>query len=341
MPLADTIRRLANPLTVSDLWFSPGERIAIEGVLPRSVTETVLGDADWAELTALCGLGERPCDKNATVVIGDQRYRVNFFVAQGKARAALRLIRGDIPVPSALRVPKQVIDAVCRHTDGIVIIAGATGSGKSTTLASLLQEWARQHSGHIVTLEDPVEYLLQGQDPLQFSQREVGRDVESFSSGLASALRQSPKIILVQEIRDPESALAAINAAQTGHLVLTTLHTGRVKQSIQSFLKLIPEGRLDHATHAFASCFKAIVCQRLVRTDGGPGKERTRFAIHEVAMATRTISNHIQRSQFDLIENEIITGRSSGHQTFELSIDNAINERIIPTSAKKPIMDTL
>src|SRR5690606_40998277 len=119
-------------------------------------------------------------------------------------------------------------------------------------LASLLQEWARIHPGHIVTLEDPVEYLLQGRDPLQFSQREVGRDVESFASGLSSALRQAPKVILVQEIRDPESALAAINAAQTGHLVLTTLHTGRVKQSIQSLLKMIPEGRVDQATYAFS-----------------------------------------------------------------------------------------
>jgi twitching motility protein PilT len=326
---------------LSDVWVSPQAPIAVEGVNPRVITPHVFAQAHWQELVDRAGFEGVPCDKNTTVKIANRRFRVNFFQVQGVPRASMRLLNDHIPTPTDLRIPKQIVEALLRYNDGIIVVAGSTGSGKSTTLASLLQAWAQEHSGHVVTLEDPIEYLLTGRDPLQFSQREVGKDVASFALGLSSAVRQAPKIIMVQEIRDPESAIAAISAAQTGHLVLTTLHTGKVKQSIQAILKLVPEGRLEGATFAFANCFRAIMCQRLVRSVAPNGKDLRRFAIHEVAMATRVISNHIVKGTFDLLENELITGRQSGHQTYELSIDNAIKDNVISPSAKKAIMDTI
>ena len=343
MSLIEKLTALGDPNTVSDLWLSPGQNVAIEGVRPRTLTNVQLTESDFKELRGLCKLPADACDQNTTAVIGPNRYRINFYRAGGDDRAALRLLKETIPTPQELRIPQQIIDICLKSTNGIILFAGSTGSGKSTTLASILQYWAQRNPGHVVTLEAPVEYILSGVDPLQFSQREIGRDVPSFQVGLKSALRQSPKIIMVQEIVDPESALAAIDAAQTGHLVLSTLHTGKVKQTIQSLLKLVPEARLSHVTHTFASVFKAVICQRLIRVPVANGRpnEMTRFAIHEVATWTQTMANFIVKNQMDHLENEIITGRSVGHQTFELSVDKAIAEGLMQPSAKKSVMEAL
>lgn len=343
MCLIEKITALSDPESISDLWLSPGQKVAVEGARPRTLSQTEITPEEYTYLRNLCRLPADACDLNTTAVIGPNRFRINFYRASGRDRAALRLLKETVPTPEALRVPKQIVEICMRATNGIVLFAGATGSGKSTSLASILQHWAQQNSGHVVTLEAPIEYLLVGTDPLQFSQREVGLDVPSFQIGLKSALRQFPKIIMVQEIIDPESALAAIDAAQTGHLVFSTLHTGRVKQTIQSLLKLLPEARLSHATHTFAHVFKAIVCQRLVRVPvvGSKAGEMTRFAIHEVATWTQTMANFIVKNQMDHLDGEIITGRSVGHQTFELSIDKAIAEGLMQPSAKKAVMESL
>lgn len=197
------------------------------------------------------------------------RFRVNLHRTMGRLAAVLRRIKTEIePLPS-LGLPVNLLTRWAQKSFGLVLITGPTGSGKSTTIASMLQWMNMNLARHIVTIEDPVEYIFENQQ-CHFTQREVGRDTSSFAHGLRSALRQAPDVIFVGEIRDYETALIALQAAETGHLVLSTMHSERVGDTMERFTHLFPDDKLNQGVNLLADQMVGVLCQRLVpKKDGG------------------------------------------------------------------------
>jgi twitching motility protein PilT len=187
----------------------------------------------------------------------------------GRLAAVMRRIKTQIPALQTLGAPDWLLTRWAARSYGLVLVTGPTGTGKSTTIAALLQ-WINENlARHIVTIEDPVEYVFSNYRS-HFTQREVGRDTGSFAQGLRSAMRQAPDAIFVGEIRDFETALTALQASETGHLVFATLHSERVSDTMERFLNLFPKDQAGIGTHMLAHQLAGVVCQKLVpRTDGG------------------------------------------------------------------------
>lgn len=197
------------------------------------------------------------------------RFRVNLHRTMGRLAAVLRRIKTDIPPLPNLGLPVGLLTRWAQRSFGLVLITGPTGTGKSTTIASMLQWMNLNLARHIVTIEDPVEYIFENQQ-CHFTQREVGRDTTSFAQGLRSALRQAPDVIFVGEIRDYETALIALQAAETGHLVLSTMHSERVADTMERFTHLFPDDKLNQGVNLLADQMVGVLCQRLVpKKDGG------------------------------------------------------------------------
>jgi pilus retraction protein PilT len=196
------------------------------------------------------------------------RFRVNLHRTMGRLAAVLRRIKTDIPPLPALGLPVNLLTRWAQKSFGLILITGPTGTGKSTTIAALLQWMNLNLARHIVTIEDPVEYIFENQQ-CHFTQREVGRDTTNFAHGLRSALRQAPDVIFVGEIRDYETALIALQAAETGHLVLATMHSERVSDTMERFTHLFPEDKLNQGVHLLADQLLGVMCQRLVPNKTG------------------------------------------------------------------------
>ncbi|MCD1127234.1 PilT/PilU family type 4a pilus ATPase [Jinshanibacter sp. LJY008] len=236
------------------------------------------------------------------------RLRVNLFQQCDGISAAFRFIQNQIPPPESLGIPDSLI-AMSRCLDGLVIIAGATGSGKSTTLAALIAMINRQSARHIITLEDPIEFIHHS-DRCLIQQREVGRHVESFSQGLRAALRQDPDIILLGELRDVETIHMALTAAETGHLVFATLHTRSAVQSIERIIDVFPAEEKRFVSTQLANSLQAVVCQQLLPcTKGG------RIAAYEVLVNTPAVSNMIREGKHHQLLTLLQTGAVNGMQT--------------------------
>ncbi len=198
---------------------------------------------------------------------GAGRMRVNLYHTLGRLAAALRPIGMQVPTLKELCLPENLLETWIQKRAGLILITGPTGSGKSTTVASCL-DWVNHHQArHIVTLEDPIEYLFQN-DLSYFSQREIRLDSENFSSGLRASLRQSPDIIFIGEIRDAETAMTALHAAETGHLVISTLHSGSVVETLDRLCRLI-QTENHSALHLLASQLVGVVSQQLLPREGG------------------------------------------------------------------------
>ena len=199
---------------------------------------------------------------------GHGRYRVNAYVQRGQPALALRLVKTSPPDFAALNLDPNAMGALLAGDQGLVLVCGPTGSGKSSTLAAMMRHLNETTTLHVITLEDPVEYLFTDAK-CSFSQREVGIDVVDFPAGLKSALRQDPDVILVGEMRDRETFETAVHASETGHLVLSTLHAGSAQQAVQRLFEFYPPEQLNLARRAIASVLRAVVVQTLVpRADG-------------------------------------------------------------------------
>ena len=199
---------------------------------------------------------------------GQGRYRVNAYVQRGQPAVAMRLVKSNPPDFAALNLDPKGMGALLASNQGLVLVCGPTGSGKSSTLAAMMRHLNETAALHAITLEDPVEYLFADQKCC-FSQREVGIDVADFPSGLKAALRQDPDVILVGEMRDRETFETAVHASETGHLVLSTLHAGTAQQAVQRLFEFYPPEQLNLARRAIASVLRAVVVQTLVpRADG-------------------------------------------------------------------------
>lgn len=245
---------------------------------------------------------------------GVGRFRVNAYRQRGSFGAALRIIPLKIPTMEELRLPKVASD-LARQPRGLVLVTGPTGSGKSTTLASMIDLINHERSCHILTLEDPIEYLHK-HDKSIVNQREIGSDSHSFSNALRAALRQDPDVILVGEMRDLETIGIALTAAETGHLVFSTLHTLGAAKTIDRIIDVFPPHQQQQIRIQFASTIQGIISQQLLQKTDGSG----RVAAFEVMIATPAIRNLIREEKSYQIDTAIQTGAKYGMETMDNSI---------------------
>ncbi|MCH2161445.1 MAG: type IV pilus twitching motility protein PilT [Phycisphaerales bacterium] len=249
-------------------------------------------------------------------VKGVQRYRVNAHLQRGEVALALRGIRTTIPPLADLNLP-EVISRLTYLPRGLVLVTGDTGSGKSTTLAAMMQSMNERYHKHVITLEDPIEYMFDSAQCL-VEQRELGRDMPTFSSGLKHALRQDPDIILVGEMRDLETTSLAISAAETGHLVLSTLHTVDASQTVERIIDMYPAGQQNQIRSMLANTLQAVVSQTLFSRIDRTGM----VPAIEIMLCTPAVRNIIREARTFEIPNVIETNRQLGM----ISLDNAIAE---------------
>ncbi len=244
------------------------------------------------------------------------RYRVNAHRQRGTIGLAMRAVKEEVPPLDDLNLP-DVISRLTYLPRGLVLVTGDTGSGKSTTLAAMIQSMNERYRKHIITLEDPVEYAFQSNKCL-IEQRELGQDMPSFASGLKHALRQDPDIILVGEMRDLETSALAISAAETGHLVLSTLHTVNASQTVERIIDMYPAGQQNQIRSMLSNTLQAVISQTLFSRIDKPGMAPA----VEVMLCTPAIRNIIRESRTFEIPNVIDTNRQMGM----ISLDNSIAE---------------
>jgi twitching motility protein PilU len=250
---------------------------------------------------------------------GVGRFRVSAMKQRGSCAVVIRFISSEIPSIESLNIPPVLADMILAKR-GLMLVVGATGSGKSTTLAALLDHRNANLSGHILTIEDPVEYLFRNKKSI-VNQREVGTDTESLQVALKNALRQAPDVILIGEIRDRETMSQAIAYSQSGHLVLATLHANNSYQALNRILNFYPVEVRPAMLNDLASALKAIVSQRLLRTvDGG------RMPAVEVMVNTRLMSELIEKGDFFGVREALEKSMAEESQTFEEDIARLIME---------------
>jgi twitching motility protein PilT len=254
---------------------------------------------------------------------GEWRFRVNLHRQRGKLTAALRLLPREVPTLASLHLPSSLAELV-KPSRGLLLVCGPTGSGKSSTLAALIGEINRTRTAHIITIEDPVEYEHRPNRSL-VEHVEVGRDARTFSEALRAAMRQDPDVILVGEMRDLETMSTAVTAAETGHLVLATLHSNDAVQAVHRIVDVFPPTQQAQIRQQLALSLNAIIAQQLVpRADG-----RGRVPAIEVMHASFPVRSHIRNDHLQKLYNEITLGKRLGMTSFEESLAQLVKEGAI------------
>ncbi len=252
------------------------------------------------------------------------RFRINVFRQRSYVSMAARRISGRIPPFEALHVP-PVVEKIAETHDGLVLVTGPTGSGKSTTIASMIDHINRNRACHIVTVEDPIEFLHVDKKAI-VSQREVGIDVPNFDDALRSLMRQDPDVVLVGEIRDHDTLTAAMKAAETGHLVFGTLHSNNCAQTIQRILDMFPQDERDQVRQTFAMTIRAVISQNLLR---GIRPDVPRLPAIEIMINTPIIRKLISEEREADIPTAIRAGQGEGMQDFTESLRKLVEEEYI------------
>lgn len=283
----------------------------VEQILPRDAVRTLQerGEVDFSY-----------------GVPGLSRFRVSVYRQRGGLAIALRIIPFRIVSLAELGLP-PVLETLCDKPHGLVIVTGPTGSGKSTTLAALIDRINERHSRHIITIEDPIEYLHRHKRAI-VHQREVGSDTQSFSRALRAALRQDPDVILLGEMRDLESIRIALQAAETGHLVFATLHTNGAVSSIDRIIDVFPPEQQQQVRIQVAGTLQAVVAQRLIPRIDRPG----RTVAVEILLANAAVRNMIREGKTHQLVTAIQTGGRQGMQSMETSLRDLANRGIISPS---------
>jgi twitching motility protein PilT len=253
---------------------------------------------------------------------GQARFRANAFTQRGSMALALRLIPYTIPSFEELGLPDTAA-RFAKLPQGLVLVTGPTGSGKSTTLASMIDRINVDRACHILTIEDPIEYVHKHKTSA-VNQREIGEDTESFESALHAALREDPDVLLVGEMRDLETIQIALTVAETGHLVFATLHTNDTSQALDRIVDVFPAERQQQIRVQLATCVSGVIYQQLVPKIGGG-----RVAAFEVLVATNAIKNLIKEGKTRQIRNIVATGQRDGMQTFEASLTDLVARKVI------------
>ena len=270
------------------------------------------------------------------------RFRVNVFKDKGTVAAAFRLIPMKIPTIRELGLP-PVLEQIARYPRGLVLVTGPTGSGKSTSLAAMIHQINTERSVHIITIEDPIEYLHQHRMSI-INQREVGQDTKEFANALRAALREDPDVILVGEMRDLETMQNAIRAAETGHLVFATLHTNSAAQTVDRVVDQFPVDQQEQIRLMLSNSLQAVLCQQLLPRAGMPG----RVCAMEIMIASPAVRNLIREAKSHQLPSIIQTSAQLGMQTMDqhlrdlylkgiITYDDAISRAMNPDDLKNMI----
>jgi len=323
---------------VSDLIISPGSHPVVElsgklvpvnvsGMAPltpedtrRIAYELIAGNKQ--AIDALQTLGS--CDISYRVP-GHCRFRVNVFQQRGSLAIVMRVIPQSIPTLADLNLPQQLVE-LAGLLNGIVLVTGPTGSGKSSTLAAVLNHINETHAYHILTIEDPIEFMHRHKKSI-VHQRELHSDTPSFALALRAALRQAPKVILVGEMRDKETIEIALEAAETGHLVLSTLHTIDASKTVERIVGVFPMGEQHTIRNRLAKSFRFIISQRLIPRKDGSG----RVAIVEILKSTLRTREYVERGELEgktLLE-AMMDGDLEGMQHFDGEIENLVRTGVV------------
>ena len=315
----------------SDLFITAGfpPSMKIDGKLTKMSPDRLSGE-QTAELVRSIMSGRQAAEFEATKECnfaispeGIGRFRVNAFVQQGKAGMVMRMIPTTVPTIDGLGVP-QVLQEVVTAKRGLCILVGATGSGKSTTLAAMVDWRNEQTYGHIITIEDPIEFVHPHKNCL-VTQREVGLDTDNWDAALKNTLRQAPDVILMGEIRDHETMEHAVAFAETGHLCLATLHANSANQALDRIVNFFPEERRAQLLMDLSLNLKAVISQRLVPKQDGKG----RTAIVEILLNSPLISDLIFKGHVTEIKEIMKKSRSMGMQTFDQALFEAFEANSI------------
>ncbi len=255
------------------------------------------------------------------------RFRVNIYKNRGTYAAAFRTITSVIPSFDTLGL-SEVVRTITERPRGLILVTGPTGSGKSTTLASMIDYINDTRSEHILTIEDPIEFVHKSKKSV-IHQRELGQDTRSFANALKSALREDPDIILVGEMRDIETISLAITAAETGHLVFGTLHTSSASQTIDRIIDVFPEGQQQQIRVQLGGCLEAVFAQTLLQRLQPDGTKKGRIMAQEILVKNNAISNMIREGKSAQIYSAIQTGAGLGMQTLEMALADLLRKRLI------------
>ena len=268
---------------------------------------------------------------------GTLRFRANYFVAGDRMGACFRAIPSEIPELAWAGFPNELADRITDFRNGLVLFSGVTGSGKSTSMAMMVKQLLEGDPKRIITIEDPIEYLLDARGGSLVTQREVGRDVASFADGLKYGLRQDPDVILVGEIRDRETARIALSAAETGHLILATMHARDAKGAISRFTDLFPQSSQFEVRALLAMSLRTIICQHLLPSS--IAGEKRELAL-EVLFNTLPVAAAVRQGKLESIDNNIQTGRSDGMQLLDDDIHRLWTEgRVSLETARRFVSD--
>lgn len=298
----------------------------VSGSLENLIDEIMTPDDCEAAARFLCGDRYDEFDEigelDAAETYAGNRCRIHVFKQQGHPSVALRLLREEIPQLDNLGLPAVVPTLTEKHK-GIILVTGETGSGKSTTLAALIDSINHKYKYHIVTLEDPVEYIYKP-DLCAINQREVGKDTRSFSEGLRASLREDPNVILIGEMRDRDTIETAITAAETGHLVFGTLHTGSASDAVDRIVQVFPADAQTQIRLQLSMTLEAVLTQQLVPKKGGG-----RALACELMIVTDAIRNLIRAGNTPQIANAVATSASIGGMTMDQALVKLVRTGVI------------
>jgi twitching motility protein PilT len=321
---------------ISDLFFSPGKPPLVEitgklipaggaRALTSEDTRRIANDLIGANQLAVDNLKELgSCDVSYSLP-GSNRFRVNIFMQRGSCAVVMRVIPGKVPDYESLDLPAE-LEKIVQLRNGIVLVTGPTGSGKSTTLAAIIDKINKEQSYHVLTIEDPIEFLHSHKNCI-VHQRELHSDTPSFALALRAALRQAPKVILVGEMRDRETIEIAMEAAETGHLVLSTLHTIDAAKTVERIVGAFPMADQHTVRNRLAKSFRYIISQRLIPRKDGTG----RVAVIEILKSTLRTREYVEKGESDgkTLLDAMRVGGQDGMQHFDGNIEQLIREGVI------------
>lgn len=255
------------------------------------------------------------------------RFRVNIYKNRGTYAAAFRTITSEIPTFDSLGLP-TVVKTITERPRGLILVTGPTGSGKSTTLASMIDHINKTKSEHILTIEDPIEFIHQSKKSV-IHQRELGQDTRSFANALKSALREDPDVILIGEMRDIETISLALTAAETGHLVFGTLHTSSAAQTVDRIIDVFPECQQQQIRVQLGGCLEAVFAQTLLPRLQKDGTKKGRVMAQEILIKNNAVSNMIREGKSAQLYSAMQTGSAVGMKTLEFSLSELIKQNLI------------